>query len=153
MSELSRDELWKQLDNVVSLRSSQDSVLWQAFSLFLASNGVLLVALFTTGKFPDREVGQIVSAVGVLASVVWGLVQRRALAHITAYETLLKRIEGSLFRERDRKHSIQEVWKEVRHPPRARHVMTMTVFGALFGWVLGFLLSTFPSIAVMLSWL
>ena len=143
MKELDRDELWRQLENAISLRSSQDSVLWQAFSLFLATNGVLLVALFTTGKFPTWEVAQIVAAVGMLMSGVWGLIQHRALARIKIFEHLLKDIDGKLFDGYDDKYSIGTALKKIRPPPRARHIMTLTVFITLFGWFLAFIFSIF----------
>jgi len=52
-----------------------------------------LVALFTTGDLPSRVVGIIVSTVGALLSMVWALIQLRAIAHLDYYEAIIDRIE------------------------------------------------------------
>ncbi len=89
--------LWTQLTNAINLRSSQDQVLWSVMGIFSAANAILLVALFLDGNFPTKlPVGIVLSMVGVLMSVVWLLVQRRALMRIEHYENLVRNLEDHL---------------------------------------------------------
>jgi 8-oxo-dGTP diphosphatase len=98
---LTRQEEWSQLANAIAMRSSEDQVLWSIFGTFWAANAILLVALFTTGKLPeDANVGLIVSAVGVLISIVWDAIQRRALGHLKKHEALIGKMEKELDFER-----------------------------------------------------
>ncbi len=82
-----------QFTNTVALIAKQDQIVWMIFGIFWAANAVLLVALFTTGKLPDRAVGIIVSAVGTILSLVWALVQYRAVSYLKFYEAILYQIE------------------------------------------------------------
>lgn len=93
---LTRQEKWSQLANAIGLRSSQDQVLWSIFGAFWAANAILLVALFTTGKLPDTNVGLVVSIAGVLMSLVWDTIQRRALGHVKRHEALMHKLEDTL---------------------------------------------------------
>ncbi|MFI5259162.1 MAG: hypothetical protein ACHQ01_06075 [Candidatus Limnocylindrales bacterium] len=94
---LTRDELWKQLENAIALRSSEDQVLWTLFSIFWASNAILLVALFTTGTLPkDPTVGVIVAIVGLVLCLAWALLQRRGLRHLIRFEKLMEKVEQLL---------------------------------------------------------
>ncbi len=86
------DDLRGQLENVISLRSSQDGVLWTIFGAFSAANGILLVALFTTGRFPSGVVGFVISSVGVVQAWVWYRIQDRALRRISVYENIMEQI-------------------------------------------------------------
>ncbi len=138
---LCRDELWKQLENAISLRSSENSALWQAFSLFLATNGVLLIALFTAGKLPMRDVALIVSGVGIVISILWTLVQRRPLAHIKAYEGLRDTIENKLFEGYDTTYSIKNAVDAVHSWLSARQIMSATTIITLIVWTIAFILS------------
>ena len=96
-TKLDRSELWSQLANAISLRSSQDQVLWSIFGTFWAANAILLVALFTSGTMPsDPFVGIVISVVGILLSLTWHVIQNRALGHLMRHEMLVTMIETSL---------------------------------------------------------
>jgi len=85
--------LWNQLGNVVALASKQDQIAWTIFGIFWAANAILLVALFTTGNLPQRPVGLVISFVGFLLSIVWFVIQRRAVNLLTYYEEIIKNLE------------------------------------------------------------
>lgn len=94
---LCREELWEQLSRAIELRSSQDQVLWSIFGFFGATNGVLLVALFSDGEFPkDPWVAAVVVGAGLLLSLTWHFIQVRALGHIKRHEALMESIEREL---------------------------------------------------------
>lgn len=94
--QLSNPELWAQLTNAVSARSSQDQTLWTIFGAFWAAEGILLVALFTTGSLPKNNVGVIVSIAGVLLSVAWHIINKRAILHLDRWEIFIDRVENKL---------------------------------------------------------
>ncbi len=94
---LTRQELWTQLSNAASLRSSEDQVLWTISGIFWAANAVLLVALFQGGKLPETNVPcLVVSAVGMILSTIQYFLQGRALGHIQRYEELMTKLERAL---------------------------------------------------------
>ncbi|MGD0339923.1 MAG: hypothetical protein ABSB78_14175 [Bacteroidota bacterium] len=82
-----------QLANAIQLSCKQDQITWAIFGVFWPANALLLVALFTTGDFPKQNVGIVVSIVGFILSVVWTLIQYRALAHLVFFESVIQRIE------------------------------------------------------------
>lgn len=84
---------YSQLANAVQLTAEQDQIVWTVFGVFWAANAVLLITLFTEGKLPVRNVGIIVSAVGVVLSAIWAIIQLRALAHLRFYDSVIHRIE------------------------------------------------------------
>ena len=95
--QLTNGELRSQLSNAISLRSSEDQVLWTISGIFWAANALLLVALFQGGKLPESNVpGLVVSAVGVALCAIQYFLQGRALGHIRRYEELMKRLERAL---------------------------------------------------------
>jgi hypothetical protein len=97
MRQLTQRELWDQLSNAASLRSSEDQVLWTISGIFWAANAVLLVALFQGGKLPESNVPPlVVSAVGMTLSAIQYFLQGRALGHIQRYEQLMTRLECAL---------------------------------------------------------
>ena len=139
---LTREELWRQLENAIALRSTQDQILWTLFGIFWASNAVLLVALFTTGKLPDPAVGLVVAVVGVALCTAWALIRRRALGHLVRDEKLMDKIERALNIDptfavgRDVNHDAYRQY--VGRGPSARRVMTAcTVLGPLLWAVFG----------------
>ena len=87
--QLTRDDQWKQLGNAVALAAKQDQIAWAIFGVFWAANAVLLVALFTTGALPQPSVGLVVSSVGVVLSLVWRAIERRAVEWLKHYERVL----------------------------------------------------------------
>ncbi len=99
---LTQTELWKQLSNAISWRSSEDQVLWTISGIFWAVNAVLLVALFQSGRLPDTHPPRLViAAVGVILSTIQYFLQGRALGHIRRLEELIKRLELALFFDRE----------------------------------------------------
>ena len=122
-----------QLSNIVNQRSSQDSALWSVFGFFGAANGILLVALFTQAKFPEPEVGIVLSLVGFLIAVVGALLQNRALGYIGLYEGLVGTLEDKLNISRD--CGIKGIYD--RGGLRARYIMVAFALIAIFGWLTG----------------
>ena len=95
--EFSRQDMLDQLGRAADLRSSEDQVLWTIFGAFWGANTVLLVALFATGTLPTNYfVGIMVSAVGALLSIIWHIIQQRAIGHLERFETLMDRLERKL---------------------------------------------------------
>ena len=92
-----RSELFQQLDNAVAMCGAEDQVIWTIFGTFWATNAILLVALFSAGDLPKAPaVGITVSAVGAGLSIVWHLIQRRALGHLRRFEELVELLEKGL---------------------------------------------------------
>ena len=95
--QITQAELWNQLSNAISLRSSEDQGLWTISGIFWAVHAVLLVALFQGGKLPEANVPPlVVSAVGAILSTTQYFLQGRALGHIRRYEQLITRLECAL---------------------------------------------------------
>jgi hypothetical protein len=95
--EISRSELWNQLQNALSSRSSVDQVYWTSYSIFWATNAVLLVALFSTGKLSTNTwVMIVISTVGLVQLYTWKTIQNRVLGHLERAEALILRIEEDL---------------------------------------------------------
>jgi hypothetical protein len=76
------------------MAAKQDQVIWTIFGVFWAANAVLLVALFSSGELPSADVGLLICSCGVGLSVVWLLIQQRAIAWIVYYEKVIERLEG-----------------------------------------------------------
>jgi len=93
---LERDDLWRQLNHAISLRSAEDQVLWSIFGVFWVANAILLVALSQNGQIPISAIGIVISVVGALLSIVWHQIQGRALGHVFRYEALVEKIEREL---------------------------------------------------------
>jgi len=92
-----RAELLQQLSNVVLMCANEEQVIWSIFGTFGATNAILLVALFSTGKLPESPfVGPAVSAVGALLSLVWHLIQRRVRGHLERFEGTMLLLEERL---------------------------------------------------------
>jgi hypothetical protein len=94
--EISESAAWKQLSNAVALGAKQDQIVWTVFGAFFAANGVLLVALVTTGSFTDGPTGLMVGAV---LSFIWWLIQRRAIWYLERYESVMCRLEKRLLND------------------------------------------------------
>jgi hypothetical protein len=87
------EALRAQLANAVALSIKQDQIAWTVFGVFWAASAVLLVALFTTGDVPKRPVGVIVCTVGTALSLVWYVVQVRAIGYLNFYDSVVETIE------------------------------------------------------------
>jgi hypothetical protein len=88
--------LGNQLGNVVSMVAKEDQIIWAIFGVFWAANALLLVALFNTGEIPDDKVILVVSIVGTLLSIIWFIIQRRAINWLRYYEILMGKLEKKL---------------------------------------------------------
>ena len=92
-----RAELWTQLGNAISLRSSQDQVLWTILGFFGATNAVLLSAMFASGDFPKSVwIQGLLVVCGLLLSFAWHVIQSRALGHIKRHESVIALLERAL---------------------------------------------------------
>ena len=146
-----RSELWAQLANALQLRSAQDQVVWSVFGIFWATNGLLLVALFNNGSMPrDRLPLLVIAGVGIALSVVWFLIQRRALGHLVRHERLATEIESALNIDTAFATSAQlnstAFSRYVGRGPRARQVMPACSAVGAVGWatLLAWALATLP---------
>jgi hypothetical protein len=75
---------------------SKDARTCAVFGVFWAAGAVLLVALFNNGQGPNRPVGMIVSSTGVILSLVWTLLQLRAIGYLHFYDAIVEEIETRL---------------------------------------------------------
>ena len=89
-------DLWKQLANAIHLNAKQDQIVWTIFGVFWAANAVLLVSLFKPTGIPEKHVGVLFSVVGLALSLVWWLIEKRAIAHLRFYEDIVERLETRL---------------------------------------------------------
>ena len=142
-NQLSTDALWRQLDNAIRMRSAQDQVLWSIFGVFWAANAILLVALFSDGIYPRYVVGTVISGVGFMMSLVWHLIQRRALGHVMRHEALIETIEIQLKIPTEFANSGKVNYKDYQyflgHGVPARKIMPSCSFLTMILWALGFL--------------
>jgi hypothetical protein len=96
-TKLSREELFVQLQNAISLRTAQDQVLWTILGFFGATNAVLITAMFSSGDFPKSFlIPTFVVPTGMALCIAWNSIQRRALGHINRHEALATSIETAL---------------------------------------------------------
>lgn len=133
-------ELGDQLNRVVTLRVNQAQIVWRIFAAFWAANAILLVALFRDGRYPDdRAAAVTVTSVGLLLSVTWFGIQRRALGHIERFEKLMARLEVRLGVPQDLALSgtinRDDYNKCVPHGPHGRPLMLFFNFVAAALWL------------------
>ena len=93
MNDNNSSSLWNQLGNVVALTSKQDQIAWTIFGIFWAAEAILLGSLFTAGNLPQRPIGMVISFTGIFLSMVWFVIQRRAVNLLTYYEEVIKILE------------------------------------------------------------
>ena len=138
-----RSELFQQLNNALSMCANEDQIIWSVFGTFWAANAILLVALFSTGKLPESPfVGPAVSAVGALLSLVWHLIQRRALGHLERFEDLVQRLEEQLAIKPYLALSARinaDACRRFLKWPRARPLMQACSFVSTLSWFVFFL--------------
>ena len=137
-----KELLKNQLNNVITARSSQDQVLWNIIGVYGATNAILLVALFPSGDLPSNTlIGIIICFIGLLISISWKYMIRRALLHIYYLEDLRTLIEKNL--EIENKYSISSrlnnslAIKHLSKRPRARTVIRIFGLGMIILWTLG----------------
>ena len=148
---LGRQDLWTQLGYAINMRSSIDQVLWTVFGTFWATNAILLVALFTTGDVPSNpKVGLVVAVLGLSLSVIWHLVQNRALGHLVLFETIISRVEKTLRIDPDFavSHDINraDYCRFLERGPRARTLMALCSKIVFFLWTAAFLFFLFKEL-------
>ena len=79
------------------MQAKQDQIIWTIFSVFWAANVLLVVALFSTGHIPDNIiVVLLISIVGIVLSLIWYIIQVRAINWLEYYEIITKEIEDKL---------------------------------------------------------
>jgi len=65
--------------------------------MFWATNAVLLVALFSTGEFPDNPwIPIVISIAGLVQFFTWKTIQNRVRGHLERVEVLIFRIEEDI---------------------------------------------------------
>ncbi len=89
-----RAELWAQLNNAVNACLYIDYVSWLIFSIFWAANAVLLATVFDKNVSVQR--GMVISCIGALSSLVWWIIQVRALAHERIRKNIAAELEETL---------------------------------------------------------
>ena len=135
---ISREELWKQLENANVSRVGQDQVIWSIFGIFWAANALLLVAIFTSNLDYTKYTVTIISGVGIFTSIVWFLILHRGLSHNSLYECLMRIIEDKLFKDcPEYRLTLPETGKSKISGPRARNVMRGSVIVFLMLWLVG----------------
>ena len=122
------------LQNFCDLRTGQDHVLWSIFGAFWGTNALLLVSLFATDEsWNQRNVGILLSSIGITISIIWIIIQFRALARIAMYEKSIKSIEKKiLVLPKNLRFSRKSTSKI---PISARLAMKICSAIAFFGWV------------------
>lgn len=140
---ITRQELWTQLGNAISLRSSQDQVLWSIFGTFWAANALLVVAIFTN-EYSEYEafITAGIELIGIFIALIWHTMQNRALGHIYRHETLMSKIEKKLGFDRE-----YAVSADINPEPfilflsglRARKVMPACSLGVAIIWLISLL--------------
>ncbi len=101
--------------------------------IFSAANAVLLVAFLGSGHLPaEPRVGLIVSLVGLLMSVVWLFLQRRALMLIERHENVMRNLEDKLGLEAQLRVSTS--FTQPNGGIRAREVMPKWIYFWITFW-------------------
>ena len=118
--------------------AAEDQIIWTIFGTFWATNAILLVALFSTGKLPETPVvGVIVSGVGFALSGVWHLIQKRALVHLERFEELVQKFETKLRFPPDLALSARvnkAAYKKLEKGIRARDLIQACSLASTFLW-------------------
>lgn len=135
-------ELLKHLQNMITLRNGQDQVFWMVFSAFWTTNALLLISLFSVGKgrWTVEEVGTIISFIGIFVTIIWTLIQVRALDRIQMHENSIAYIEKKL--------KLQQELCAYSIPPdrtffidvQARRVVKFCCFFVLSLWIISFII-------------
>ena len=150
-----RDSIRRQLENVISLRNSEDQVVWTIFGIFNAATAILLVALFPDGRLPINPVGMVITGIGGILSFVWFNIQNRANKHVKMNEALIETLERKLIgidngvKEEEKEFTkdmassgyinTENFNKFVGEGVRVRTWMKYTPLGLVVLWGLGFL--------------
>lgn len=136
------DWRWLQLAILVQTASHSDQIAWTIFGHFWAVNALLLVALFSTGAFPDLWVTVTVCAAGFAIASLWWLIQRRAIGHLHFREKVVHVLEKDL--EIPAKYALSgrinsDLYEKCvkKHRIRVRKSMKCFILCALTLWLIG----------------
>jgi len=80
-----------QLTRAIAARASVDQINWVVFSAFWGANALVLIALVQSG-----EIKWMVPIAGLVISLVWVLIQKRALGHLGYLESVVEKLERAL---------------------------------------------------------
>ena len=80
-----------QLTRAVTARASVDQINWVVFGAFWGANALLLIALVQS-----LDIRWVVPIAGLIVSLVWLAVQRRALGHLRYLEEVVEQLEKAL---------------------------------------------------------
>src|ERR1041384_5395069 len=93
----SRKLYTEQLKNAVALTTNQEKIVWTVFGVFLASQGVVVSGIVRNGGPLNGPLASFfLSICGFGLSIVWFLIQKRAIGHLKRYEELVFNIEMRL---------------------------------------------------------
>ena len=154
---LDRMELWTQLANAINLRSSQEQVLWGSFGGFWAANAILLVALFPGGVLPGDLVGILISVFGAFLSLIWYVIQDRALGHLRRHEALMAKLETTI--GFDPAYAVsgelnQELYDaHLKKGPKARMVMQASSMATAAFWLVMLVIFIMQMLAALVGML
>ncbi len=121
----------EQLQNVTSLRTDEHNTWVTFFSTCLATTALLLIAIFNSGDLPTKNVGIIICSFGCFTSLIFFLVQNRALISMKTWERAIDQIE--------KERNLQST-KSFHQPAQVlggRPIMTIVTFVQIIGWALG----------------
>ncbi len=143
---IKRSELFLLLQNFSSLRTGQDQVMWSIIGSFWTANSVLIVCIFTSQENIFHQSGITVSIVGFVISLVWNLIQNRALKRIIIYEDAIKEIEEKL--QLEYKHcsfltSTSKTYDSSKDKNSARYILKLFSKSVIYIWLLSLFIFTF----------
>jgi len=143
---IKRNELFLLLQNFSNLRTGQDQVMWSIIGSFWTANSVLIVCIFTAQANIFHQSGITVSIVGFVISLVWNLIQNRALKRIILYENAIKEIEEKL--KLDYKHcsfftSTSKSYDSSKDKNSARYILKLFSKSVIYVWLLSLIIFTF----------
>jgi hypothetical protein len=123
-----------QLQNISSLRTDEHNTWVNFFNVSLTTTAILLVALFTTGGFPNKAPGIIICSFGFIISAILLYLQSRALITMKGQEQTIREVEKAL--------SLNDSTKNLKPAQLigARSLMTMFGFLQIIVWVIGIIL-------------
>lgn len=143
---LKRKELFILLQNFSNLRTGQDQVMWSIIGAFWTTNSVLIVSIFSAQENIFLVAGITVSIVGFSISLIWNIIQNRALNRIILYENSIKDIETKLNLEFQNCSFLtrnSKFYEGFENRKSARYVMKLFSKSVIYAWVLSFIIFTY----------
>jgi hypothetical protein len=90
-------DLSNQLAIANGLRTSEYTIIWVVFSIFLATNVILLGVLFQNSSGNVNRFRMVdIAYTGVFLSIIWLIVEYRAVKNFLFYESLAANLEDEL---------------------------------------------------------